>query len=56
MGHIRDLPKKSLGIDIENGFVPEYGISEDKTKTVNELKKLAKGAKKVWIATDEDRE
>jgi len=56
MGHIRDLPQKSLGIDIENGFTPEYGVSEDKEKTVNSLKKLAKTAKEVWIATDEDRE
>ncbi len=56
MGHIRDLPQKSLGIDIENDFTPEYDISEDKEKTVNSLKKLAKTAKEVWIATDEDRE
>ena len=56
MGHIRDLPQKSLGIDIENDFTPEYNISEDKEKTVNNLKKLAKSAEKVWIATDEDRE
>lgn len=56
MGHIRDLPEKSLGIDIENNFTPEYGITEDKEKTVNNLKKLAKGAQTVWIATDEDRE
>lgn len=56
MWHIRDLPQKSLGIDIENGFVPEYAISEDKEKTVNNLKKLAKAASQVWIATDEDRE
>lgn len=56
MGHIRDLPQKSLGIDIENGFAPEYAISEDKEKTVNNLKKLAKSASQVWIATDEDRE
>lgn len=56
MGHIRDLPQKSLWIDIENGFTPEYGISEDKEKTVNNLKKLAKSAETVWIATDEDRE
>lgn len=56
MGHIRDLPQKKLGIDIENGFTPEYGISEDKEKTVANLKKLAKGVDKVWIATDEDRE
>jgi len=56
MGHIRDLPQKSLGIDIENWFTPEYDISEDKEKTVNNLKKLAKSASEVWIATDEDRE
>lgn len=56
MWHIRDLPKKSLWIDIENGFSPEYWISEEKTKTVNELKKLASKSEKVWIATDEDRE
>lgn len=56
MGHIRDLEKKNLGIDIENGFTPSYVISDDKKKTVTELKKLAKGAEKVWIATDEDRE
>ena len=56
MGHIRDLPEKKLGIDIEGGFIPEYGVSEDKQKTVDSLKKLAKTAKTVWIATDEDRE
>ena len=56
MWHIRDLPPKSLGIDIENGFAPEYDVSDDKKKTVNNLKKLAKAANEVWIATDEDRE
>lgn len=56
MGHIRDLPKKSLWIDIDNNFAPEYNISEDKEKTVNNLLKLAKSAQTVWIATDEDRE
>ncbi|MCP4523922.1 MAG: type I DNA topoisomerase [Candidatus Gracilibacteria bacterium] len=56
MGHIRDLPVKSLGIDIENNFAPEYGINDDKKKTVTSLKKLAKEANEVWIATDEDRE
>jgi DNA topoisomerase I len=55
-GHIRDLEKKDLGIDIENGFKPTYIISEDKKKNVNDLKKLAKEAEKIWIATDEDRE
>ncbi len=56
MGHIRDLPVKSLGIDIENNFEPEYGVNDDKKKTVNGLKKMAKEANEVWIATDEDRE
>ena len=56
MGHIRDLPVKSLGIDIENNFEPEYWVSDDKKKTVNGLKKMAKEANEVWIATDEDRE
>jgi len=56
MGHIRDLPGKNLGIDIENDFEPTYEISSDKTKTVNSLKKLAKESEEVWIATDEDRE
>ncbi len=55
-GHIRDLPEKNIGIDIPWGFVPEYEISPDKKKRVAELKKLAKEAEKIWIATDEDRE
>ncbi|MCK9272274.1 type I DNA topoisomerase [Candidatus Gracilibacteria bacterium] len=55
-GHIRDLPKKELGIEIENNFKPTYVISDDKKKNVNELKKLVKESEKVWIATDEDRE
>ncbi len=56
MGHIRDLEKKDLGIDIENGFKPTYIVSEDKKKTVTELKKLAKDADNIIIATDPDRE
>lgn len=56
MGHIRDLPVKSLGIDIDNNFAPEYDITDDKKKTVSGLKKLAKESNEVWIATDEDRE
>ncbi len=55
-GHIRDLAKKNLGIDIENSYKPEYIVSPDKKKIVDELKKLAKGAKTVWLASDEDRE
>ncbi|MDD2419425.1 MAG: type I DNA topoisomerase [Bacteroidales bacterium] len=55
-GHIRDLSKKNLGIDIENGFEPDYLVSEDKKKVVAELKALAKKAGTVWLASDEDRE
>ena len=55
-GHIRDLKKKGLGIDIANGFRPEYEISSDKKKTVAELTAAAKAAATVWLASDEDRE
>jgi DNA topoisomerase-1 len=55
-GHVRDLAKKGLGVDIENKFTPNYEISPDKAKVVAELKKLAKAADTVWLATDEDRE
>lgn len=56
MWHIRDLPVKTLWIDIENGFAPDYGITDEKKKTVDGLKKLAKECGEIWIATDEDRE
>lgn len=56
MGHIRDLEKKDFGIDIENNFTPKYIVSADKKKIVTELKKQAKEAQTVWIASDEDRE
>lgn len=55
-GHIVDLAKKDFGIDIENGFIPNYEISADKRKIVSELKKEAKAAETVWLASDEDRE
>lgn len=55
-GHIRDLPAKKMGINIETGFQPEYEISADKKKLVSELKKLAGKAELIWLATDEDRE
>ncbi len=55
-GHIRDLSKKNLGIDIDNGFLPSYEVSDDKKKVVSELKNLAKKAGTVWLASDEDRE
>jgi DNA topoisomerase I len=55
-GHIRDLEKNDMGIDINNNFLPKYIISPDKTKVVNDLKALAKKSDEVWLASDEDRE
>ncbi|MBN2682403.1 MAG: type I DNA topoisomerase [Bacteroidales bacterium] len=55
-GHIRDLVKKNFGINIEKNYEPQYEISPDKSKMVAELKKLAKSATTVWLASDEDRE
>lgn len=55
-GHIRDLKKKDLGIDIEQNFAPVYEVPADKKKLVDELKKAAKDADTVWLASDEDRE
>ncbi len=55
-GHIRDLEKEDMGIDIKNGYKPTYIVSEDKLKVVKELKALAKKSDDVWLATDEDRE
>lgn len=55
-GHIRDLSKKNLGIDIENNFTPDYEIPKEKAKVVSELRKAASESKEIWIASDEDRE
>jgi len=55
-GHIRDLAKGDGAIDIEKGYLPNYIVSPDKKKIVTELKKLAKEADMVWLASDEDRE
>jgi DNA topoisomerase-1 len=55
-GHIRDLEKSEMGIDIKKGFKPRYIVPEDKEKVVKELKHLAKKSEEVWLATDEDRE
>lgn len=55
-GHVRDLPKGNNAIDIRNGFKPTYEISDDKRQIVAELKKLAKEAEMIWLATDDDRE
>ena len=56
IGHIRDLDESGLSIDIENGFKPEYVVPADKRKVVADLKKAAKEAKAVWLASDADRE
>ena len=56
MGHIRDLPKSKMGIDIENNFEPQYINIRGKASLIKELKKEAKNAKKVYLATDPDRE
>jgi DNA topoisomerase-1 len=55
-GHIRDLEKNDMGIDINNNFQPKYIISPDKTKVVSDLRALAKKSEEVWLASDEDRE
>ena len=55
-GHIRDLEKSAMGIDIENDFEPRYIVPDEKKRVVNELKSLAKKSDEVWLATDEDRE
>jgi DNA topoisomerase-1 len=55
-GHIRDLSKKNLGIDIKNDFNPDYEIPKEKAKVVRDLRKAASESKNIWIASDEDRE
>ena len=55
-GHVRDLPKDNNAIDIKNGFRPTYVVSEDKKEVVAQLRKLAKEAETVWLASDDDRE
>lgn len=55
-GHIRDLAKDDMGIDISNNFMPHYIVPEEKERVVKELKSLAKKSDEVWLASDEDRE
>lgn len=55
-GHIRDLEKDDMGIDIDHGFQPRYVVPDEKQKVVSELRKLAKSSEEVWLASDEDRE
>ena len=56
MGHLRDLPKSTMGVDIEGGFVPQYLPLETKAELIDELRKSAKKAERVYLATDPDRE
>ncbi|NPV52255.1 MAG: type I DNA topoisomerase [Firmicutes bacterium] len=56
MGHVRDLPRSQMGIDIENGFVPKYITIRGRGKSISELKEAARGARRVLLATDPDRE
>src|SRR5678815_2663379 len=56
IGHVRDLPEKKIGIDIENGFEPEYVTIPGKEKTVADLKSAAKDSREIFLATDPDRE
>ena len=55
-GHVRDLVKNEMSVNIDNNFEPVYQISEDKHKLVSELKKAVSNAEVVWLASDEDRE
>ena len=55
-GHIRDLEKAEMGIDVNNNFTPRYIVPAEKEKVVRDLKALAKKSGEVWLATDEDRE
>jgi DNA topoisomerase-1 len=55
-GHVRDLAKKNLGVDVDNNFEPSYEISPEKAKVIKDLKKDAKKAEMIWLASDEDRE
>ena len=56
MGHVRDLPKSKLGVDVEGGFEPQYVVLPDRQKVIKELKDAAKTAEHVYVATDPDRE
>ena len=56
MGHVCDLPKSKMGVDLENGFEPSYQPIKGKEETIAELKKAAKGSRQVYLATDPDRE
>src|ERR687895_2611107 len=56
MGHVRDLPKSTLGVDVDDDFAPTYLVPRDKTKLIKELKESVLKAREVYLATDPDRE
>lgn len=56
VGHVRDLPKKSLGVDVKRGFTPKYEVPHEKRAIIKEIKESAKGATAIFLATDPDRE
>ncbi len=56
MGHVRDLPKSKLGVDVDGDFAPDYVVIPSRTKVIKELKDAAKGVADIFVATDPDRE
>src|SRR5512141_1940039 len=56
VGHVKDLPKSKMGVDIEKGFLPEYDVIKGKSKVLSEIKRAARTADRVFLATDPDRE
>src|SRR6266542_3605479 len=56
VGHVKDLPKSKMGVDIEKGFTPQYDVIKGKAKVLSEIKRAARGASRVFLATDPDRE
>src|SRR5689334_2454750 len=56
LGHIKDLPKRDLAVDVENGFEPRYEVIEGKRKLISELKQTAKNVEDIYLAADPDRE
>src|ERR1051325_6597505 len=56
VGHVRDLPKSKLGVNVDEGFEPEYVVLPDRAKVIKELKDAAKGVDEIFVATDPDRE
>ncbi len=56
MGHVRDLPKSKIGVEVDTAFLPDYVIIPNRAKVIKELKDAAKGVKDIFVATDPDRE